>query len=337
MKELLLFTAVPVDEYDMSNNKYKVVILDHRYEHYDQEREILSEIGVVPEICFPSGREEAEARLRDADGVICNLYHMDADVIGMLDRCRVISRYGVGYDNVDVDAASARGIAVCNVPDYAAEDASDHALALLFNCTRKISYRDRKIREGLWNLHNDQPCFRMTGRTLGVVGFGHIGSVLVRKISGFGFSEILIADPRADEERIRRAGGKKVPLDEVLKRSDYISIHCPQKAETVDMFDDRAFGLMKDGAILVNTARGPIVNEAALCRALESGKLAAAGLDVFNDDPLPSDSPLRRFENVTLSDHAAWYSEESIVELKIKAAMNVVEVLSGREPSYKVN
>ena len=321
----------------MPQNNFKVVILDHRYEHYDYEKEVLAAIGVTPVVAFPDSRDEAGELLHDADGVLCNLYPMDADVIAMLDKCRVISRYGVGYDNVDVDAAAARGIAVCNVPDYSMEDASDHALALLFNCTRKVSYRDRRVREGQWNLHNDQPCFRMTGRTLGVIGFGHIGSTLVRKISGFGFAEILIDSPNTDPALIGVAGGRKTDLDEVLRRSDYISIHCPLKPDTVDMFDDAAFAKMKDGAILINTARGPIVNEAALCRALESGKLAAAGIDVYNEEPLSPDSPLRRFDNITFTDHAAWYSEESIVELKTKAARNVLEVLEGKEPSYRVN
>lgn len=315
----------------------KVVILDHRYEHYEQERIVLSGIDVKPVVAYPKNRAEAFRILNDADGIICNLFHMDAEIISMLDRCRVISRYGVGYDNVDVDAAAEREIPVCNVPDYSMEDASDHALALLFNCTRKVSYRDRKIREGGWNLHNDQPCFRMTGKTLGIIGYGHIGSVVVRKIAGFGFAEILVNSPRTEKSVIEKAGGRKVDFDELLEKSDYISIHCPLNSETVDLFDDAAFGKMKAGAILINTARGPIVNESALCRALESGKVAAAGLDVYSEEPLKADSPLRHLDNITLTDHAAWYSEESIVELKTKAARNVLEVLSGRAPLNRVN
>ncbi len=177
---------------------FKVVILDHRYEHYEQERKVLSKIGVEPEVCFPESNAEATDRLKDADAVICNLFHLNETVISGMQKCRVISRYGVGFDNVDVKAAAARGIAVCNVPDHSMEDASEHALALLFNCTRKIAYRGRSIRTGRWNLHNDQPCFRMAGRTLGVIGFGHIGSTLVRKMSAFGFSEILINSPNTD-------------------------------------------------------------------------------------------------------------------------------------------
>lgn len=318
-------------------DQFKVVILDDRYDSYNEEQAVLAETGAAVEICWPSSEDIALEVLRDADAVICNLYPMTAALIRSMDKCRVISRYGVGYDNVDIKAASEKGIMVCNVPDYAMEDASDHAIALLYNCTRKISYRDRKIREGGWNLHKDQPCFRMAGRTLGVVGYGRIGSTLVRKISGLGFSRILVADPRADEKIIRSAGAEKIDFNELLGVSDYLSIHCPLKGETVDLFDKRAFGMMKDGAILINTARGPIVNEEALCDALSSGKIAAAGLDVYKDDPLGADSPLRAFETVTLTDHAAWYSEESIVELKTKAARNVFQVLTGEEPDYRVN
>ena len=316
---------------------FKVVILDHRYDHYIQEKDVLAEIGVTPEIYYPADEADAVEMLQDADAVICNLYHLTRAVIEKMEKCRVISRYGVGYDNVDVAAATEKDIVVCNVPDYSMEDASEHALALLFNCTRKIAYRDRKIREGRWNLHNDQPCFRMAGRTLGVIGFGHIGSTLVRKIGGFGFSEILINSPNTDPALIGVAGGRKTDFDELLRRSDYISIHCPLKEDTRGMFDDEAFERMKDGAILINTARGPIVNETALYNALKNGKIAAAGLDVFDDDPLAENSPLRLLDNITLSDHAAWYSEESIVELKTKAARNVVEVLKGLDPPFRVN
>ncbi len=316
---------------------FKVVILDNRYDNYEREKKVLSGISVDLLTGFPESKSDLYDLVHDADGIICNLYNMGRDEIGMLDKCRVISRYGVGYDNIDTDAAASRGIAVCNVPDYAAEDASDHALALLFNCTRKISYRDRKIRGGFWNLHNDQPCYRMTGRTLGVIGFGHIGRTLVRKIAGFGFAEILVYSPNTKPDLISAAGGKKVDFAEVLVNSDYISIHCPLKADTAGMFDSSAFSRMKEGSILINTARGPIVNTEALCRALDSGKLSAAGLDVFDDDPLDSNSPLRKMDNVTLTDHAAWYSEESIVELKTKAARNVLEVLTGKPPSYRVN
>lgn len=316
---------------------YKIVILDDRYNSYEIEKKVLDVLDCVIKTAWPRSKAEAAVTLKDADAVICNLYHMDAELISALDKCRVISRYGVGYDNIDIQAASKKEITVCNVPDYAMEDASDHALALLFNCIRKISYRDRMIRAGYWNLHQHQPCFRMAGSVLGIVGFGHIGRTFVRKVSGFGFSRILIDDPRADEELIRAAGGEKAGLEDVLRYSDYISIHCPLKAETENMFDKAAFEIMKDGAILINTARGPIVNEGELYKTLAEGKLAAAGIDVYSEDPLSADSPLRSLDNITLTDHAAWYSEESIVELKTKAARNVLEILSGQASSYRVN
>ncbi|MDC7126043.1 MAG: C-terminal binding protein [Spirochaetales bacterium] len=316
---------------------FKVVILDNRYADYKQEQDVLSQIGVEPEIHFPANNRDAILLLKEADGVICNLFNLTSEIITEMDKCRVISRYGVGYDNVDVAAASLKGITVCNVPDYATEDASDHALALLLNCVRKISYRDRKVREGLWNLHSHHPCFRLSGKVMGIVGFGHIGKCLIRKLSGLGFSRIIVFDPMADEKQISLYGSEKVSFDELLSESDCISIHCPLNSDTTKMFDSAAFSKMKKSSILINTARGAIIDEAALCQALANKQLSAAGLDVYEKEPVPMDSPLRCYENITLSDHAAWYSEESLVELKTKAALNVLKVLSGMKSEYSIN
>ena len=315
----------------------KIVILDDRYEDYKAEKAVLDVLNAEIRVAMPECPEQASALLSGADGVLCNLYQLNAELIGSMTKCRVISRYGVGYDNVDVSAAAGMGIAVCNVPDYAMEDASDHALALLLNCVRKISYRDRMVRRGEWNLHRNQPSFRMAGKTVGIIGYGRIGSCFVRKISGFGFARILVCDPTADEGAIRDAGAEKVDLTTVLQASDYLSLHCPLNSGTKDMIDDRALSMMKSGAILINTARGPIVNEQALTDALCSGRIAAAGLDVYDEDPLRPESPLRSLDNVTLTDHAAWYSEESIEELKSKAAQNIVDELEGRISAFRVN
>ena len=316
---------------------HKVVILDDRYDGYEEETKVLSEIGAEIAVSSAATAEDAADLLRDADAVICNLFPMTAELIKSLEKCRVISRYGVGFDNVDTAAAAERGIPVCNVPDYAREDVADHSLALLLGCVRKIAYKDRMIRAGRWNLHNDQPCYRMAGKVIGIVGFGNIGRTFCRKISGFGFGRILVDDPSKAVREIEDAGAVKVDFATLLAGSDYISIHCPLNAETENMFDDSAFTAMKDGVIIINTARGAIVNEDALIRALQSGKVSGAGLDVFTEDPLPADSLLRRLDNVLLSDHAGWYSEESITELKTRAAFNVLEVLKGGKPLNRVN
>ena len=316
---------------------FKVVVLDDRYDNYNEENAVLSELGVTVKQYYPASDKEAIEVVKDADGVLCNLFPLNGNIIRGMQKCKIISRYGVGFDNVDLEAANEKGILVCNVPDYAMEDVSDQALALLMGCIRKVSYKDRMIRDGKWNLHKDQLCYRQAGRVLGIVGFGHIGSTFCRKVSGFGYSKILVADPYVDEAVIKAGGGIKTDLDTLLSESDYVSVHCPLNEETTDMFDKDTLKKMKKGSILVNTARGPIVNEEALADVLQNGPLAGAGIDVFASEPLFKESPLRNLDNIIMSDHAGWYSEESTVELKTKVAQNVLKMLKGEQPDYPVN
>jgi D-3-phosphoglycerate dehydrogenase len=275
--------------------------------------------------------------LKDADGILVNLHPLPAEVIEKLEKCRVISRYGVGYDNVSVETATAKGIWVARVPDYCLEDVSDQALALLLGCVRKVAFKDRRIREGAWNLHREQPSYRIAGKTLGLVGYGAIARTLHRKMSGFGLERVLVFDPYLDPKKITENGAEPVNLRTLLKNSDYVSVHAPLNDETRGMIGGREIALMKSSAVLVNTSRGPLLDQKAVADALAGGKIAAAGLDVFEAEPLPPDSPLLKLDNATLSDHAGWYSEESVAELKTKAARNVLAVLKGGKPIYPVN
>lgn len=316
---------------------FKVVVTDDRYGSYAEETAVLKEIGASIEV-YNLGNETETARvLRDADGILVNLHSLPASVIQELQKCRVISRYGVGYDNVSVEAATAKGIWVARVPDYCLEDVSDQALALLLGCVRKVAFKDRRIREGAWNLHREQPSYRITGKTLGLVGYGAIARTLHRKLSGFGLGRVLVFDPYLDPKKIEENGAESVNLRALLKNSDYVSVHTPLNDETRGLIGSRELSLMKRTSILVNTSRGPLLEEKAVAEALADGKIAAAGLDVFETEPLPADSPLRQLDNVILSDHAGWYSEESVAELKTKAAQNVLEVLKGGKPIYPVN
>jgi D-3-phosphoglycerate dehydrogenase / 2-oxoglutarate reductase len=317
--------------------RFTVVIADNRYAQYREEQDALAGVDAAL-VLFPSSSlEEARKVFASADAILVNLFPMTAEIIGGLGRCRVISRYGVGYDNVDVEAATARGIWVARVPDYCFEDAADHALALLLGCVRRIVYRDRMIRQGKWNLSLDQPTHRTTGRTLGIIGYGNTGRCLHRKILGFGFGQVLVHDPNVRSSIIRAAGGVPAELGPLLAQSDYVSVHVPLTAETRHMIGRPQLAAAKKGAILVNTSRGPVLDEAAVTDALRDGQLSAAGLDVFEVEPLPADSPLRTLPNVILTDHASWYSEESERELKTKAAQNVAAVLAGGAPVYPVN
>jgi D-3-phosphoglycerate dehydrogenase len=317
--------------------KYRIVVTDDRHGSYEVENGVFREIGASVEVHNLGDEAETMEVLREADAVLVNLHPLPGSVIREMRRCRVISRYGVGYDNVDVDAASQSGIWVARVPDFCLEDVSDHALALLLSCVRHTALRDRRVRRGEWKQIGEHRSYRIVGRTLGLVGFGTIARALLRKVSGLGLARVLVYDPYIERREIEAAGAAAASLRELLRESDYVSVHAPLSPETRGLIGSRELGLIKPGAILVNTARGPLVDEKALAAALERGRLAAAALDVFAEEPLPADSPLRELENVVLTDHCGWYSEESMVELKSKTARNALEVLKGGSPLYSVN
>jgi D-3-phosphoglycerate dehydrogenase len=315
----------------------RIVVTDHRrHPTYDEERRVLEELGAELVLADCATSAEVSAACAEADGVLANLAPVDAAAITAMRRCRVISRYGVGYDNVDVPSATARGIWVANVPDYCGEDVSDHALALLLAVARRVTARDRAVRAGAWNAAVGA-VRRIEGKTVGLIGFGQVARALARKLAAFRPARILASDPYQDAAAIARGGVVKVATEELLRESDYVSLHAPASGETRHLIDAAALSLMRPEAILVNTSRGPLVDEAALAAALAAGRLGGAGLDVFEREPLPADSPLRGLDGVVLTDHAAWYSVEAMSELKTKAARNIVAVLAGGRPPYPLN
>lgn len=316
---------------------FKVAVTDDRYGSYKEEKNVLKEIDAEFIILNPDNETEFDNVIREVDALLVNLHPMTGDLISKLDKCKVISRYGVGYDNVDVEAATNKGIWVARVPDYSIEDVSDQALALLMACVRKIAYKDRMIRNGKWNLHDDQPCHRIKDGVLGLIGYGSISRRFHEKTIGFGLSKVLVYDPFVDDETIKANSGIPADLETILNDSDFISIHVPLTETTRGMIGKDQLRLMKKGAILINTSRGPVLNEADVTEALKAGIITGAGLDVFETEPLPLDSPLRKLDNVVLSDHTGWYSEESKEELKTKAALNIVSVLKGGKPIYPIN
>lgn len=316
---------------------FHAAVTDDRFGSYDEERKQLDEVNADLSIHNLGNEAEAVEVLRNADAVFVNLFPLTESIIGSLKKCRIISRYGIGYDNVDVEAATRAGIWVSRVPDYAYEDVSDHALALLLACVRNITDKDRRIREGGWNLHRDYQTARISGKILGFVGYGGIGRALHRKVSGLGLAKILVFDPFLDDREIEAAGAVPSGFDELLRESDFITVHAPLSDETRGMIGGEQFQQMKQTAIIVNTSRGPLIDEGALIQSLQDSRIGCAGLDVFEEEPLAQDSPLMKLNNVVLSDHAGWYTVESVVELKTKAARNVVQVLGGGKPVYPVN
>jgi D-3-phosphoglycerate dehydrogenase len=316
--------------------KYKVVVSDNRHGDYSIEKDILKkcDAAVIVENCVTE--EDMIKKCKDADGVLLNMAPMSKRVVESLEKCKIVSRYGVGYDNVDIEACTKRKIYVSNVPDYCEEDVSDLALAHLFACVRGIVAKDRQIREGKWNLGREN-VFRIKGKTLALLGFGRIARCLFRKISGFGLKEVLVYDPYLSKEIIEQTGAKKVDFETALKQADYISVHMPLTSETRGLIDKKAFSIMKKTAILINTSRGPLIDDEALIEALENKRIAFAGLDTHSIEPLPQDSPLKRLDNCVLTDHTGFNTQEAIVELKTKAACNIKNVFEGKELKYWIN
>lgn len=317
--------------------KYNVIIADDRYPHYDEEAAVLSPIGAKIQVVKSQSAADLQAACKSADGIIVNLAPIDAGVIAGLTHCRIISRYGVGYDNVDVPAATAKHIWVANVPDYCGEDVSDQAMALLMSCVRKVALRDRQVRAGVWNIQSAGQEWRIQGKTLVFFGFGQIARILHRKLSGFQLKRVLVYDPFLDEAAIRALGAEKADWDTALREGDFFSIHMPLNAKTRGLFNEAAFRKMKPTAIIVNTSRGPIIDEHALYRALSERWINSAGLDVFEKEPVDPANPLLTLDNITVSGHTGWYTEESQTELKRKAAENVRDVLIQGKPKYPVN
>jgi len=315
----------------------KIVILDDRYPHYQEETGVLKQIGIKPSIVKSSDPDEIIKICADADGIIVNLTPINAKIIAALNKCKIISRYGVGYDNVAVAEATAKKIWVANVPDYCAEDVSDQAFALFLSCVRKVALRDRQLRAGIWKTQADGLQWRIKGKTFVFFGFGQIARIFHRKLAGFQLGRVLVFDPFLDESAVHSAGVEKADWETALREGDYFSIHMPLNDKTRGMFNEAVFKKMKKTAIVINTSRGPIIDERALHKALSERWINSAGLDVFETEPVKPDNPLLKLDNITVSGHVGWYTEEAQSELKRKAAENVRDALSGGKPKYAVN
>jgi D-3-phosphoglycerate dehydrogenase len=317
----------------------KIVITDDRFGWIDEEKRVFEDAELVVADCHT--QDDLIRACAGADGILLNQAPMSASVIRTLDKCRVISRYGTGYDNVDLEAASKAGIWVTNVPAYCNEEVAEHALGLLLSCVRAIPEKDRMIKSGGWNIN--RPIKRMSGRVLGLAGFGASGRAFWEKVQGFAFSRILITDPRGDTKlAAARNGaphftGEIVPFEKLISEADFISLHVPLNESTRHFVNRETIAKMKEGVILINTSRGAVIDEAALADALTQGKIAWAGLDVFEKEPLPPNHPFLTLPNVILTDHSAYYSVESVSELKTRTALNAREVLEGRTPQTAVN
>jgi D-3-phosphoglycerate dehydrogenase / 2-oxoglutarate reductase len=314
---------------------YLVVVSDSVFPNLDPARAVLSTIGAELQVAREPTPEAIVRAAAAADALLVTYAKITAEMIRQMTRCRIIARFGIGVDNVDIPAATGRGIVVTKVPDYCIDEVSDHALALLLALVRKIPFSNAQVHAGKWAMSAVVPIHRLRGSILGLVGFGRIPQLVAPKAKAFGV-RVVAFDPFVPPEVFTRADVERVDFSQLLKISDYVSIHSPLLPETRDLFNDEAFRQMKPTAYLINTARGPIVDEAALARALDAGELAGAALDVMPQEP-PVDSPLLGRDNVILTPHTSFYSEESLVDLQVKAAEEVVRVLGGQAPRNPVN
>ena len=317
-------------------NNWKVLITDYAWSSIEPEREVLAEVGAELIVAETGDQNELLTLTPIVDGILTCWKPVRECVIAAAKQCQVIARCGIGLDNIDVKSATENGIIVTNVPTYCVDEVSDHAMALLLTCVRNITRFNTATKSGIWDQNIGPQMCRLRGKTLGIVGFGHIGKAIIPKAKAFGLA-VKIYSPRASSESIQCHGAEKISFQELLKTSDFISIHAPLTPETEYMFSFDEFRIMKPTTFLINTARGGIVNTAALTDALQNGEIAGAGLDVLETEPPQSEEALFSLDNVVITPHTAFISEESILELEITAATCVAQVLTGQLPESVVN
>jgi D-3-phosphoglycerate dehydrogenase len=314
----------------------KVLITDYVWPNIDAERHVLEAAGYDP-IVAPDTAPATLARLAaDVDAIMFCFAQVPAEVLRAAPSCKVASRYGIGVDNIDIAACTDLGIVVTNVPDYCLGEVADHALCMILALNRRIVPHDRAVKSGGWSgVKLNQPMHRTSDSTLGVIGYGRIGRTIATRAASFGI-RVLAYDPMFDVGS-QQAPATMVDFDTVLRESEFITIHVPLTPETRHMIGREQLARMKPGSIIVNCARGGLIDEAALAEALESGHLAGAGLDVVDPTPPPSDHPLFRHENVIITPHTAFFSQASTLELETRTAQEVVRVLNGEKPQNLVN
>jgi len=316
--------------------RFTVALLEHEYPSVQIERQIVEAAGGRLLDTDPLPASERISATAEADAVIVRWLQVTPEIIRQWPRCRIIVRYGVGYDNVHYEAATEAGIMIGHCPHYCLDEVATHAFALLLGCVRGVAETRDMIAGGGWSQNPIFRAYRMAGRTLGIVGLGNIGSRLAQKVRGWGM-RVLAHDPFVEPERAAELGAAPVDLDTLLRESDYVSLHVPLLPETHHLIDAQAFARMKPGVTVVNTARGPVVDEQALLAALDSGKVASAALDVFEREPLAADSPLRQHPRLLLSNHVAWYSEDAEAELHRSVAEDAVRVCGNGLPLALAN
>ncbi len=313
----------------------QVAVTDTVFPSLDPAKEALSRVDAELTLASEPTVEGILEVAADADALLVTYGQINADVIAGLNNCKAIGRFGIGTDNIDIGAAAGKGIVVTYAPVYCLDEVSDHAMALLLSVARKIPYANNLVADGRWEMPAVVPIARLRGNTLGLLGLGNIPQQIVGKAQAFGMN-VIAADPYCPDEVFGKLNVAKVEFDDLLAQSDYISVHAPLTPETEKMFNMDAFKKMKNTAFLINTARGPLVDTADLAAALDAGEIAGAGLDVLPSEPPAADDPIVGRDNVVITPHTGFYSEDALLDLQTTVASDVAAVLAGEEPKYPV-
>jgi len=317
----------------MERHPYRVVITDCDHGSIEEEKEEFSRMGAELILAQVQKEEDVIRVCKEADGLLNQYALLSRRILENLPKCKVVSRYGVGVDSVDLRAATDLGIIVANVPDYCIDEVANQALSMLLGLIRKTAFFDQRVKSGQWDFRQGRPIHRLKGKTMGLIGSGKIGLEVARRIAAFGV-RVIAFDPylkKAPE------GIELKDFDSLLEESDFISVHCPLNDSTRHLIGEQEFKKMEKKPFLINTSRGSIIDEKALIQALKEGRVSGAGLDVLEKEPPDLQNPLLKMENVILSPHVGFYSEESISELKRRTAKNVSDVLAKRWPASVVN
>lgn len=317
-------------------SRWKVLVTDYTWPSTAVEADVLAQVGAELVVAEKGSEDELLELVREADAILTCFAHVTAPVIRAGTRLQVIGRYGIGVDNIDVDVATSLGIPVTNVPAYCLDEVAEHTLALILSLTRGVCAYDRAVRAGTWSLQSAPPIRRLRGQTLGIVGYGKIGRRVAAAARGIGFRTV-VHDPSLSPTEIALDGAEPLSLQELAAQADILTVHIPLVPETRGLVGIDVLRAMKPTALVINTARGGIVDQDALAQALREGWIAGAGIDVVEPEPLPADHPLRSAPNLVVTPHVAFYSEESVADLERLAAENVAAVLTGRRPHSVLN
>ncbi|MBI4428277.1 MAG: C-terminal binding protein [Ignavibacteriales bacterium] len=310
--------------------KAKVVITDWGFKSLNVEQEIFSSHNIELTAHQCRNEDEVAQVAADADVVMAQWAPVKKKAIGAMQHCRGIVRYGIGLDNIDLEAAKEKGIPVRNVPDYCLDEVADHTMALILALQRQVCRVFDLVRNGTWRITPPLELPPLRKSTLGIIGFGRIARLLAQRALPFGL-RIIASDPFGDEETFRNAGVRKVPIDKLFEVSDILSLHCPLTNETRHIVNATTLGRMKRTSLLVNTSRGDLVDSPALQHALKENLIAGAAVDVLDREPIPQDHPLLKLSNFIATSHISWYSSESVGELQRRAALTALDLLGLRQ------